>query len=105
MLLKRKERMRQLCWFILHIFDVKLKALDCIGRAHKKLHQHQNPEGRMNWQCSRYDIPHRAQIAGLSDAVFQAFGGQDNGAEALAHNFKDAHCWVWPYEGLMLSLQ
>ena len=43
-----------------------------------KLHQHQIPI-RMDWECSRCDVPHGVQIGGLSDTDFQSFGRQDEG--------------------------
>ncbi len=45
----------------------------------QRLHQYRNPR-RMHWECSRCDIPHRAQKARLSDGRsdvldHQVFGG------------------------------
>ncbi len=37
----------------------------------------------MDWECSRCDVPHRAQIARLPDVIFQVSGHQYEGAEAL----------------------
>ncbi len=55
----------------------------------KRLHQHQNL-GRIDWKCSKYDVPHRTQIACLSDVIFQVSDHRDDGARALG--LKNLHC-------------
>ncbi len=68
----------------------------------KRLHQHQNL-GRIDWKCSRYDVPHRTQIACLSDVIFQVSDHRDDGAKALGlKNLHRSRMRVVGYKSLVL---
>lgn len=48
----------------------------------RKIYQLQTPR-KMEWKCLKYDVPHRTQLVGLANTIFQATGHQNKSMEAL----------------------